>query len=87
MSKPLQLIHELTGLFSDKQTGAYFGTYGSYSVFIKPLENRMEISAAFEDGVPGDLMMLQSALNSIPSQHKYMQTCQYNAPTRQVVCT
>lgn len=87
MSTPHQLIHELTGLFSDKQTGAYFGTYGSYSVFIKPLENRMEISAAFEDGVSGDLMMLQSALNSIPSQHKYMQTCQYNAPTRQVVCT
>lgn len=87
MKKPHQLMHERTGLFTDKSTGAYFGTYDGYSVFIKPLENRMEISATFDDGTPGDLMMLQSALNSIPGQHKYMQTCQYNESTRQVICT
>ena len=28
MQKPHQLMHELTGLFLDKNTGVYFGTYG-----------------------------------------------------------
>ncbi|CDD53055.1 MULTISPECIES: hypothetical protein [Ruminococcus] len=89
MQKPHQLMHELTGLFLDKNTGVYFGTYGGFSVFIKPVENRMEISAGFPDAATttGNLLLLQSALDSIPGQHKYMQTCQYNDSTRQVVCT
>ena len=37
MQKPHQLMHELTGLFLDKNTGVYFGTYGGFSVFILSL--------------------------------------------------
>ena len=74
MQKPHQLMHELTGLFLDKNTGVYFGTYGGFSVFIKPVENRMEISAGFPDAATttGNLLLLQSALDSIHGQHKYM---------------